>query len=328
MRILEWEYEINGQSRNIKLGKIEFSDNIILINGDIATGKTFILESIYKIKDVIRGYSLFDLGSRWTVKIKLSENYYEWSGSINKRSNVVEEECLILNGRVLLSRLKNKISVEDNVIDITLSSEESLLYLLDNSKELRALRKSLKGILYLNNEINKAFKRRFSNKKNLNKYLQSLDSIKEVKSSNLGLLEKLYVAKTRNTEEYNLLISKIRSLLDIDHLSVEFSLFNSKPNQYVYSDLIYKVDLIIHNKGIRTNKISLGQKKIIYMLISAYLNKDQVILIDDVRNNITEEHLVEVINAFKIAENTQVILTSNELLDISVTCFRLNASLI
>lgn len=192
------------------LSKVEFK-NLTLLVGASGVGKTQILESILKLRAIVKGKSID--GTKWEINFTtLNNNNYVWRGEYEKKGkgilsikseddsdendspNVLFEEIL-LNGDEIIQRDTEKIIFEGQKT-VKLAQDKSVLNLLKEEELISPAFQSFQRIIYSDQVESKKRPHKFFNLDFITKkrILEKYKTIESIRESDENLITKLYLA--------------------------------------------------------------------------------------------------------------------------------------
>lgn len=194
---------------NWNLSKVEFK-NLTLLVGASGVGKTKILESILKLRAIIRGKSIG--GNKWELDFTtLDGKNYVWKGEFEKggkemlriKSNedsnednnpkVIYEE-LILNGKKIVNRDAQEITFDGHKT-VRLPQDKSVMNLLKEEDLISPAFQSFQKIIF-SDQVESKKRPHESNLDFITKkrILQKYKTIESIRESDENLITKLYLA--------------------------------------------------------------------------------------------------------------------------------------
>jgi len=313
------------------LGPVSFNKYMNCIYGDIASGKSLLLNSIYNLKQI--GTGLIDKCEfsnyyKWELIIEINDDVYEWNGeiknediapsevsegSVSEHKLNINNECLIVNKKKVFSRANDITYIEGKEYKIKLSINATLLYLLEEPNEVKVLKKELGNIINIENISSKKFRKTYKTKASLEKYYNYILKIKseeDIKESRVHILEKIDIVKSNNIDNlYSRLINYIKEVLNIEDIYINKQVTIQK--EYIVYE-ISNIKIKINNKWYKV--LSRKQEKILYILMYIVLGKNEVLLIDDLDIPIG---YIQKIKEIANINNIQIIFTSSEYIELT-----------
>lgn len=196
---------------NWNLSNVEFK-NLTLLVGASGVGKTQILQSILRLRTIVRGNSIG--GTKWQIEFTtLDNNIYKWKGEFEKSDSgkgilrirnedsedekdnpKIISETLLLNGNPIIERDSNKI-VFNGQPTVKLSQDKSIINLLKEEDLIAPAFEGFQRIIFSDQVESKHRPQKFNpdfitKERILNKY----KTIEEIRESDENIITKLYLA--------------------------------------------------------------------------------------------------------------------------------------
>lgn len=326
MKIKRLEYE--ERDYHWKLNPVEFLPNINLLVGISGAGKTRILESINKLKEVANGVSF---ECRWDITFSTKDNViYRWRGEFDSkfsRDFIIDDKSeRIIKVKIIseyLDRNNQNIITRNNVDGIIfkgtktpkLSPYESVVKLLNQEEDISPVQTAFNTII--NSE---KFENRYPfftiSSKTVKEYNNS--PFNKIKNSELPILIKLALVYQYHQPVFH----KIKTTFIQIFNTVEDIKISSFPEERLpldsYKLLEEKEFYFIEIKEkdvyfwIWQKDISSGMFKTLMYICELYLGRDDsVILIDEFENSLGVNCLDSVTELIYDNKSMQFIITSH-----------------
>ncbi|MCC5943292.1 MAG: ATP-binding protein [Bernardetiaceae bacterium] len=315
------------------LSKVEFKSLTLLV-GASGVGKTQILESILKLRAIVKGKSIS--GTRWEIDFTtLDGSNYVWKGEFEqtgksilriKSDNDKEEddnnpkinhEELYLNDKKIIDRDTNKI-IFDGQKTVKLAQDKSVMNLLKEEDLISPAFQGFQRIIFSDQVESKRRPQRFNpDFITKERILQKYKTIESIRESDENIITKLYLAY-HNAED--IIHSITERFIDIFPFVTEIKI---APLEFEDGDntpsLLREIPFIqIKEKNVEDwviqPHISSGMYRTLMHLSELYLcSEGSIILIDEFENslgvNCIDELTVDLQNSSH--RNLQFIITSH-----------------
>lgn len=314
------------------LSKVEFK-NLTLLVGASGVGKTQILESVLKLRAIVRGKSID--GTKWEIDFStLDKNHYIWKGEFEQSEKsllrvesdedsdkestpkIIFEE-LLLNGKQIINRDLDKI-IFNGQKTVKLAQDKSVINLLKEEDLISPAFQGFQRIIFSDQVESKRRPQRFNpDFITKERILQKYKTIESIRESDESIITKLYLAYN-NAEN---VMSSIKErfidifpfVLDIKIAPLEFEDGDDTPS------ILREIPFIqIKEKNVEDwivqMQISSGMYRTLMHLSELYLcPQGTVILIDEFENSLGVNCIDELTVDLQTSShrNLQFIITSH-----------------
>ncbi|MFK7982399.1 MAG: AAA family ATPase [Saprospiraceae bacterium] len=317
---------------NWNLSKVEFK-NLTLLVGASGVGKTQILESILKLRAIVRGKSMS--GTKWEITFTtLSGSQYLWRGEfeqvgknilrIKSHENSEEEgtpkitsEELLLNGNPIIQRDLDKIMFKGQKT-VKLAQDKSVLNLLKEEDLISPAFQGFQRIIFSDQVESKRRPQRFNpDFITKERILQKYKTIESIRESDENIITKLYLAYNNAEEVMNSIKDRFIDIfpfvIDLKIAPLEFEDGDDTPSILREIPFIQIKERNVEDWIIQP-QISSGMYRTLMHLSELYLcPKGTVILIDEFENSLGVNCIDELTIDLQTSSyrNLQFIITSH-----------------
>ncbi|MGK7955103.1 MAG: AAA family ATPase [Crocosphaera sp.] len=326
MKIIKLEYE--ERDYNWKLNPVEFSPNLNLLVGVSGAGKTRILESINKLKEVANGVSSNQC--RWDITFSTKDNViYRWRGEFDNkffRDFIIDQYEPRIKLKIIseyLDRNNRNIITRNNVDGINfkgtktprLSPYESVVKLLDQEEDISPVQTAFNEIINSENiEVRYPF---FIMPDKIAKKYDNY-TFNKIKNSELPISFKLALVYQYHQQVFNEIKTDFMQIFStVEDIKIS-STFEDRLSFYSYNSLEGKTVFLIKIKEkdvdfwIWQQDISSGMFKTLMYISELYLGRDDsVILIDEFENSLGVNCIESVTDLICENKSLQFIITSH-----------------
>lgn len=287
------------------LSKIEFK-NLTLLVGASGVGKTQILESILKLRAIVKGNSIS--GTKWEIDFTTLDNkQYIWKGEFEQieknllkiksnedsdednKPNIIFEE-VFLNGKEIIKRDSNQIFFKGQKT-VKLAQDKSVLHLLKEEELISPAVQGFQRIIFSDQVESKRRPKGFNpDFLTRERILQKYQTIEEIRESDENIITKLYLASNNAKNTMNSIKERFIDIfpfvLDIKIAPLDFKDGDDTPS------ILREIPFIqIKEKNVEDwivqIQISSGMYRTLMHLSELYLcPKGTVILIDEFENSL------------------------------------------
>ncbi len=314
------------------LSKVEFK-NLTLLVGASGVGKTQILESILKLRAIVRGKSID--GTKWEINFTtLNNNNYLWRGEFEKKGknilsiksdedtdennapNILFEE-IFLNNKEVIKRDSDKIIFEGQKT-VKLAQDKSVLNLLKEEELISPAFQAFQKIIFSDQVESKKRPQKFFNLDFITKrrILQKYKTIESIRESDENLITKLYLAFNNAESIMNSIKERFIDIfpfvLDVRIAPLDFDDTDDTPS------ILKEIPFIqIKEKNVEDwiipPRMSSGMYRTLMHLSEIYLCPEgTIILIDEFENSLGVNCIDELtIDLQTSHRNLQFIITSH-----------------
>ena len=325
MRLLTYQYKDKAPAR-WRLPRLNIDDNINLIGGLSAVGKTRLLNTIFNLSQIIQKKKDMTPGC-WEIDFQVNKSKYNYILHLgvdgNTRKGVVEKELLTKNDTEIIRRTKKTFILQGKKLP-PLSKEDAGLYLLKEDKKI--------GQIY--NEFKKIYIRRLNP---IYFGVRAEDTQlggvpREVLESEADQFTPEYIQSNFRDVNTQLLLLKMHHSHIYESIFRDFKTIfpfvtdmNVKPAKEVENitiqtnlplDIVFPI-LIIKEKGVKEEipimNMSSGMLRCIIQLVDIYsMPDDSIYLIDEFENSIGVRALPQMTDILLSRSNKlQLIFTSH-----------------
>jgi len=317
---------------NCNLSKVAFK-NMTLLIGASGVGKTQILESILKLRAIVRGKSMG--GTKWEVDFTtLDNNQYIWRGEFeqieqsllnilfdnilyeNNTPKVVFEE-LFLNGKQIIERDLNKIIFNGHKT-VKLAQEKSVLNLLKEEDLVSPAFQGFQKIIFSDQVVSKRRPQIFNPDSILKQgILQKYKTIESIREADENMITKLYLAYNNAKDVMSSIKERFIDIFPFV-MAIKIAPLEFENNNDILSALRDRPFIQIKERNVEDwiiqPQISSGMYRTLMHLSELYLcPKGTVILIDEFENSLGVNCINELTVDLQTAShrNLQFIITSH-----------------
>ena len=317
---------------NWNLSKVAFK-NMTLLIGASGVGKTQILESILKLRAIVRGKSMG--GTKWEVDFTtLDNNQYIWRGEFeqieqsllnilfdnilyeNNTPKVVFEE-LFLNGKQIIERDLNKIIFNGHKT-VKLAQEKSVLNLLKEEDLVSPAFQGFQKIIFSDQVVSKRRPQIFNPDSILKQgILQKYKTIESIREADENMITKLYLAYNNAKDVMSSIKERFIDIFPFV-MAIKIAPLEFENNNDILSALRDRPFIQIKERNVEDwiiqPQISSGMYRTLMHLSELYLcPKGTVILIDEFENSLGVNCINELTVDLQTAShrNLQFIITSH-----------------
>nr|VFK51481.1 MAG: Predicted ATPase [Candidatus Kentron sp. TUN]VFK57872.1 MAG: Predicted ATPase [Candidatus Kentron sp. TUN]VFK66708.1 MAG: Predicted ATPase [Candidatus Kentron sp. TUN] len=321
-----------------KLEKVDFQ-RLTLLVGASGVGKTKILEAILNLKGIARGKSFN--GIEWNVRFSTADGRIcEWRGRFEKghrqdyfsltflsdESNKdlfnIEFERLTIDGSLVIERKPEKILLNGEKT-VKLSPSKSVLELLKEEEEIKAIHDEFSKILFDDGVPDKGFSALFNPERfhlDLERDLGAIfnperkfTTLDDIRRSNEDITSKLYLTYANELQIFNEIKDILIGIFPyIQDIKVQLREFKPLPSQKFSIVNIQMKEAGVAD-WIDEARISSGMLKTLQHIAELYLCPNHsLILIDEFENSLGVNCMEEVTSTMLAPErDLQFILTSH-----------------
>jgi len=312
-KIQEWE-----------LPKIDFF-NLTLLVGISGVGKTQILNSILKIKNIANGKSLN--GVEWDISFTNEEKKYKWKGEYEILDNIKDsylliqedeesvkpkliKESVFLEGKLIASRESNDITFQGTKMP-KLASEESVISIFKEEDNFKAAYDGFKKIVFRDHTQKEGsiHFRMFDSKKIKSKY----KSVEDIRNSDLDTTQKLSCLYENQQDSFNEIVESYKDVFpQVESVKIEPVIDEDMPRFLADLPIIQFKEKGVE-KWILQNRMSSGMfRTFLHISEMHLLSEGTIVLIDEFENSLGV-NCIDVLTEDLIFENTrlQFIATSH-----------------
>lgn len=323
MRINSLKYKDKIQKWEIS--KIDFF-NLTLLVGISGVGKTQILNSILRIKEIADGASLN--GVEWEIAFSNEDNDYYWTGEFESLDEVgnpfskffphndndttkpkILQEQIFINGDLILNRDNTKIEFK-GVKMPKLSTEESLLNIFKEEDEIETAYNGFQKIKFRDHTNKAGIRLNFLDYEVENSKYKTLD---EIKDSNLDTTSKLRLLYQNEKEAFKEIVESYKDIFpQVEDVKIE-PVKNERLPRFLANVPVIQFREEGVNKWISQDNMSSGMFRTFLHVSDMYLlSKGTVVLIDEFENSLGV-NCINVLTEDLIFENSnlQFIATSH-----------------
>lgn len=322
MRINSLKYKDKVQKW--ELSEIDFF-NLTLLVGISGVGKTQILNSILKIKNIAKGKSLN--GVEWDISFTNEDKNYRWKGEFEMIDNIKNSfmligeedeslkpklinETVFLEGKIIANRESNDIIFQGMKMP-KLASEESIVSIFKEEDNIKAAYDGFKKIVFRDHTQKEGpinF-RIIDIKKTKAKY----KSVDEIRNSGLDTIQKLSCLYENQKESFNEIVESYKDVFrQIESVKVEPVYDEDTPSFLADMPIIQFKEKGVE-KWILQNTMSSGMfRTFLHISEMHLLSEGTIVLIDEFENSLGV-NCIDVLTEDLIFENTrlQFIATSH-----------------
>ncbi len=340
-----------AKSNDFEVDEIHFSSNPTLLVGESGAGKSQILKALLMLKslatkeDVVfstrygRENSV-PIGFEWELNFEIKKINYKWKGSIQKGVGTVYDaftpqyiiESLYQNDKLIFERIDDKKSTfNGNNLPNGLIFTNSFIYQFKHDEVVKLVHQAFIKIQHY--DMTRERERIYFKQERLE--LNNYKTIAELISSNLSILEKIFIASGgiqnisffnkedgsielyRNNPHKFDIFSKIENDFKNIFPNVTFVFISITSDHYFNANdknLYLRITIQLNNgKSIHQENISSGMLRTLYHLAEIYLSPPEtVILIDEFENSLGTNCMdVLVDGIIHQNKNVQYIITSH-----------------
>lgn len=317
MKINSLTYKDNAE--NWELAKLDFF-NLTLLVGISGVGKTQILKSILKIKEIASGKSLN--GVKWDISFATLSGVYRWKGEFetldyknpitlfdneDKIKPKILNEIIYLNEEKITEREENKIEFK-GVKMPKLSSEESIISIFKEEDSIIEAYEGFAKMIFRDHTIKEGL-RLGEQEKVIEKY----KTLEDIQNSNLDTFEKLQCLYANQRVVFKEIVENYKDIFpQIVDVKIESIIDNRMPRFMSNIPLIqFKENKV--DTWILFNRMSSGMLRTFLHISEMYLLKaGTVVLIDEFENSLGV-NCIDVLTEDLLFENNrlQFIATSH-----------------
>ncbi len=320
---------INSLKYKDKIQKWELSEidffNLTLLVGISGVGKTQILNSILKIKNIANGKSLN--GVEWDISFTNDNKNYNWKGEFETIDNIknsyllIDEdeesskpklinESIYLEGKLIANRESNDITFQGTKMP-KLASEESVISIFKEEDNVQAAYDGFKKIVFRDHtqKEGRINFRIIDNKKIKSKYT----SVEDIRNSDLDTTQKLLCLYENQKDSFNEIVeSYIDVFPQVEGVKIEPVTGEDMPSFLADMPIIQFKEKGVE-KWIYQDRMSSGMFRTFLHISEMFLlSEGTLVLIDEFENSLGV-NCIDVLTEDLIFENSrlQFIATSH-----------------
>jgi predicted ATPase len=335
MKIFKFKFE----DKSLEWCLEELSLNrITLLVGASGVGKTQILRSLLRLKEITEGTSIN--GVAWSIEFEtLSKQKYIWQGEFENKGGLIsldseddnEEdkknkpkiifEKLFLDDNLIVDRTSSKIVFNGQPTTIKLSKQESIIHILKEEDDITPVSKAFSNI-YLSGTLEKTMLLEHYKKDlgflRVGEMLKKFRTLKDIQESRLGIDLKLFLLYKSDKKYFDRIkqrfIEVFSSIEDIKIEPMPIQDIENKQMPIYYKDMpIIQVKEKGVNKWVEERYISSGMFRTLMQISELYLCAEGTIfLIDEFENSLGINCINEITHDILASRRQlQFILTSH-----------------
>lgn len=323
MKILELTYQDNAHKWSLE--KADF-ENLTLLVGASGVGKTQILKSIMRLKNIADGKSIS--GIVWDIKFQtLDNNVFEWSGEYENKGDMnysddddlkrdkpsILFEKLIRNGEQIIDR-NHKTIMFNNVKTVKLPNQQSIIYLLKEEELIKSAFDGFGKIIFSDqtDSTSEAYRMKISDTQKLLKSNKTIDAIQESKED---IRIKLFLAYKNVPEIFEIIKQRYIDIFpQVENIKVEPLDNEDEELPFFFREYPFiQIKEIGVDKWIEQSIISSGMFRSLMHISEIYLcSEGSVFLIDEFENSLGINCINEITNDILSSKRQiQFIITSH-----------------
>lgn len=277
-----------------------FFFNLTLLVGISGVGKTQILNSILRLKNIANGKSLN--GVSWDVSFISEANRYRWVGKFesleNKKHEIfsirneaddeskpkILEESIHLNEELIAKRENNEIIFQNNKMP-KLASEESLINIFKEEEKVKSAYEGFKKIVFRDHTMKEGgLDIRLIDFKKIKKQHKTLD---EIRNSDLDTTTKLSCLYENQRDSFDLIVERYKTIFpQIEDIKIEPSTDENLPVFFAEIPIIQFKEKDVET-WIDQNRMSSGMiRTFVHISEMFLLGEGTVVLIDEFENSL------------------------------------------
>ncbi len=325
MKIISLTFEDNALKWKLEEAKFQ---NLTLLVGASGVGKTQILRSILKLKEIADGKSLS--GVKWRLVFQtLSKDSFLWEGEFENKGDIdfsddedenikrnkpsVVSEKLYLNDVEIVNR-KNDAIYFNGDKTVKLPNQQSVIYLLKEEDLIKPAYEGFGKVLFSDQteSTKEAYTIRFSDTQKLLKSHKSLKSIQESKED---IRIKLYLAYKNVPDVFQIIKQRYIDIFpQVEDVKVEPLDYTNEEFPFFFKEYPFiQIKEAGIDKWIKQADISSGMFRSLIHISEIYLcSEGTVFLIDEFENSLGINCINELTNDILSSKRQiQFILTSH-----------------
>ena len=310
-------------ARNKRTGwnieNMEFNPMLTLLVGASGVGKTKVLNVIKTLARIAKGGSFN--GLEWKVEFEQNGHEYVWEGEFENKAGFgpmnllgnryvenglpIVREMISDNGKVLVDRSSQSILYKNEEL-VKLDNTKSIVELLKGEPLINPIFVGFKQCYLINSPD---ISIQLSNYPLYKDRISQIDIMQIKQWRSTSPIEKLFVLRENNLQEFDLIVQKFRDIFPIVEM-IDFSLEESVNG-------LYFLHLKIKEKNVSTwieqKDISSGMMRTLIQIITlALANDGDVVMIDEFENGLGVNCINELADLIMEPEaGIQVVMTSH-----------------